>query len=106
MTNKRVIVGVLVSLVGCGSSGGGGAGGRGGTGGLAGGGAGGAGATPVGGRSGGAGGGGGAAACGIFPAFGVGTSTGTMSWKDNGMLVCPLLVIADRTTSSLADTIE
>jgi len=85
---KIVVVGLLAMLGGCGSSGGGsGSGGAGGT------------------QAGGHGGGGGTSACGSLTPFTTG-STGTISWKDNGVLVCPLLAIVQRTTSGVVDTFE
>ena len=35
-----------------------------------------------------------------------GTSSGSISWKDNGTSQCAALAIVDRTTATLADTIE
>jgi hypothetical protein len=87
MAKTIALVLLVVAAVGCGGSGSGAAGGHGGTG------------------SGGMGGAGGATSCG--PVTPIGTSgSGTMSWKDNGTLECPLLAIVDRTIGTQVDTFE
>lgn len=89
---------LVVALAGCGSSGSSSQAGTGGT-------AGGASSTSGAAGIGGAAGAGGASAC--APVLSTTTAAaGTMSWKDNGSLQCAFVVLAVRTTATLADTIE
>ena len=81
-----VSVGLLLALGGCGSSSGTSDGGSGGTSGAA--------------------GHGGSSTCPALVEIGGITSTGTLSWRDNGTLECGGSVLAQRNPATLADTIE
>ena len=94
MARVIVSVGLLLALGGCGSSSGTSDGGSGGTSGAAGHG-GGPGNTD-----------GGATTCPALVEIGGITSTGTLSWRDNGTLECGASVLAQRNPATLADTIE
>jgi hypothetical protein len=97
MARAIVSVGLLLALGGCGSSSGTSDGGSGGTSGVAG-------------HSGSGGGSGntdgGASTCPALVEIGGITSTGTLSWRDNGTLECGASVLAQRNPATLADTIE
>jgi len=99
MTRAIVSVGLLLALGGCGSSSGTSDGGSGGASGAAGHGGGGSGGTS--GNT-----DGGATTCPALVEIGGITSTGTLSWRDNGTLECGASVLAQRNPATLADTIE
>lgn len=93
MAKAIVTVGLLVALVGCGSSNATSDGGSGGSSGAAG--HGGSGNTD-----------GGVSTCPALVEIGGITSIGTLSWRDNGTLECGASVLAQRNPATLADTIE